>query len=328
MENNYEHIDALIARRLGGETDADLVRELDAWRNTAPENERYYQQMLQIWEVGPQIREHSTLHFDTETALASVKNRIHPRRRPVVLRMALRAAAALALLLAAYWWFRPGPAAPQEIATTATNTLSDTLTDGSVVTLNRNSALAVSGGFNERERRMRLHGEAYFEVAPNPEKPFVVEVERLEIKVLGTAFNVDNLSSPDKVQINVTHGRVQLSSNGQNLVLTANQAAEYDRQSGQLSMKQVDPGANILAYKTKQFRFEGTRLELVTQQLEQAYGVPVKLGNPALRNCPLSANYNNLPLNRALQLIADSFSLTLEQKPDGSYLLNGSSCEE
>ena len=326
MENNYEHIDALIARRLGGETDPVQDQELDAWRNTDPENERYYKQMLRIWAAGPQIREHSALHFDTETALAQVKRRIHPRR-PVVLRMALRAAAALALIAVAFWVFRPGPA-PQVIAGSATNILSDTLRDGSVVTLNRNSALSVSSGFNTRERRMQLQGEAYFEVAPNPEKPFIVEVASLEVKVLGTAFNVDNLSAPGKVLISVTHGRVQVLNGGQNLILVANQAAEFDQQSGVLRLRQLDPDANILAYKSKQFRFQGTRLEQVARQLEQAYGVPILLGNPALRDCPLSANYNNLPLNRALQLIADSFSLTLEQKPDGSYLLNGNSCGE
>ena len=69
---------------------------------------------------------------------------------------------------------------------------TDTLADRSVIVLNKTSTLRLAEGYNRRERRMRLSGEARFAVQPDKEKPFVVEVEALEVRVVGTEFTVED----------------------------------------------------------------------------------------------------------------------------------------
>jgi transmembrane sensor len=221
-----------------------------------------------------------------------------------------------------------GPNDPSEIVTNTATILTDTLSDGSIITLNRNSGLSIANGFNRKERRMALRGEAYFEVAPDKTRPFVVAVNDLEIKVVGTAFNVDNASIPGKVLIAVTHGKVLVSTGGQSLYLSAGEQAEYNQQTHLLSRIETQQNPNTLAYKNKVFQFNATPLREVVRQLNSAYGTKISLQNQTLEACPLTARYNNLGINRVLELIADSFSFKLEKNPDGTYVLSGAGCGE
>ena len=234
------------------------------------------------------------------------------------------AAAVLALVVAAVFFFR-NPSETQEVQIAATaNTLTDTLTDGSVVVLNRNSALRIAGNFNKKERRMRLEGEAYFEVAHDREKPFVIEVQQLEVKVVGTEFNVDNRSEPGRVKVSVTEGKVQLSAGAQSLLLVAGEQALYESATGNIT-RVATPNPNVLAYKNRLFDYDATPLGQVVRELSDVYGVDISLKNKVLENCPLHGRYENLELDRVLDLIADAFSLTVEKK-DGKVLLDGTGC--
>lgn len=332
MKERYNDMDALIAKQLAGESDTAEDAALQNWLAQSDENKAYFQQLRQLWDIAPEARPQLTGHFDPEAALQKVKQQITFRdqsapRRPR--RIWLRAAAAVAVLAVAVWFmYRPAPAdGPVEIAGNTETILTDTLSDGSVVTLNRNSGLSVAKGFNKKERRMALRGEAYFEVAPNPEKPFVVTVEELEVKVVGTAFNVDNVSAPGKVIVAVTHGKVLVHSGDQSIYLTAGEQAEYDQQTRTITRLQPDQNPNALAYKSKVFRFEATPLSEVVRQLNLAYGTKISVSKN-LENCRLTARYNNLGIGRVLDLVAVSFSIKADKNPDGSYTLSGQGCGE
>ncbi|MCA0237317.1 MAG: FecR domain-containing protein [Bacteroidetes bacterium] len=328
MTDNYAHIDELLAKRLAGETTKQEEALIESWLQESADNSRYFDSLQRLWSQAPTARAATLRPVDTESALQKVRAQMQPAA-PVARRISMyqwmpAAAAVLALVVAAVFFFRNETDTPEVQIAAATSTLTDTLTDGSVVVLNRNSALRIAGNFNKKERRMRLEGEAYFAVAHDREKPFVIEVQQLEVKVVGTEFNVDNRSEPGRVKVSVTEGKVQLSAGAQNLLLVAGEQAIYESGSGNIT-RVAKPNPNVLAYKNRYFDYDATPLGQVVRELSDVYGVDISLKNKVLENCILHARYDNLELDRVLDLIADSFSLTVEKK-DGKVVLDGTGC--
>lgn len=326
-----EKIDELLAKHLAGECSAAEEAEIERWLAGSAEHRKYLEELQWLWQHSPEGLTPAPRAVDTEQALERVKIRLQERPKLHITfgrgRLWFRAAAVFALIAAAvYWWQTGNTPEPVRIATTD-SILTDTLSDGSVITLERRSGLTLATGFNRRERRLRLEGEAYFAVAHDTTRPFYVEVRELEIRVVGTAFQVDNASDPGKVIIRVSEGKVLVRSKNQSLLLVRGEEAIYDRAEGALSQKPVLPKQGNPAGANRQFRFEATPLSTVIQRVNEAYGVQISVKSKNLERCLLTARYNNLPLERVLELIADSFSFTL-QKDGNTYVFDGPGCGE
>lgn len=331
MSTNFDNIDERIAKHLAGETTADEAAELQNWLAESAENQRYLTDLQWLWENAPQAQPAAARAVDTDAAFQKVQQRLRENAQRSSLRAtfgrrwAMAAAAIFVAALAAVWWLDSG-AEPPQIELAATDAVSENrLLDGTSVALNRGSSLRSVGTFNRRERRVRLSGEAFFEVAHDTVRPFFVEVQNMEIRVVGTAFNVDARSTAGQVKITVAAGKVRVSTPAERLFLTAGQAATCDVASGKITREQT-PDPNFLAYKSRVFRFDSTPLRRVVEQLGAAYGVDISLKNKDLGDCPLSANYENLALQRVLDLVAESFSLKIERMPNGGFLLDGKGC--
>jgi len=333
MNHLYEHIEELIAKFLAGEATPEEAVLLQSWRAESDENQHYFEDLQQLWAQAPQARQQPPRSVDTEAALLKVKVRLQQAPQPA-LRVQMinrgfltRAAAILLAIAGAFFLLRRDQAnTPIQLAADTVHILTDTLTDGSVVTLNRNSGLSLAAGYNRKERRMKLRGEAYFEVAHNPGRPFIVEVQELEVKAVGTAFNVDNAANPGQVTVTVTEGKVLLSSQRESMLLIAGEQGLYDKKSGAITRLKAQQNSNVLAYKNKVFQFDATPLRTVIAQLNYVYGIRISVKNKTLENCELTARYNNLPLNRVLDLIAETFSIRVLQNEDGTIVLDGESC--
>jgi ferric-dicitrate binding protein FerR (iron transport regulator) len=319
MEIYDEHIDTLIARHLAGENTPEEAVALQAWAAKSPENARYLADLQAIWQKTPALRPADPRAVDTEAALQKVQTRIRAGRpRMVRLTVVWRAAAALVLGVAAVYFLWMRNLQAPDVVIAATNIArTDTLTDGSVLTLGPKSGVALAAGFNARERRMRLHGAATFNVQPDTTRPFIVAVQDMEVRVVGTVFRVDNALEPSRVRVDVLEGKVRVSVRGQSALLVAGEQAIYDQKAG--TLEHVRPEGRVL-------RFDETPLREVVRQIEQVYGVQVLLKNKNLENCPLTARYNNLPVERVLELVAESFSIQLEKTAAG-YALDGKGCE-
>ncbi len=146
------------------------------------------------------------------------------------------------------------------------------LPDGSVVWLNSDSELKFPMNFVGKRRKVFLKGEAYFEVVKNPDMPFVVEVAAMEVKVLGTRFNINAARSDEGVQTTLVSGKVEVSDqeNAGKVVLLPNQQAELKK--GRLTVKNVDAGA-VTAWRQGKFYFESESLEEIAAQLERWYDI-------------------------------------------------------
>lgn len=325
MADKYDNIDDLLARKFAGETSADEEAQLAAWLKADPKNARYLEEMSWVWAAAGQAQPDMP-DVDTEAALKKVKAQLRPARgfRWSYFGWILLL---LAFAGASVWLYQQHEPAPQpEIIMASSNVpMSDTLTDGSTVVLNRHSSIVVEAGFNGKDRRTRLTGEAYFQVKPDKTRPFVVAVDQLEVRVVGTAFNILENRDRGKIEITVTEGRVQLKSRIQEEFIGAGESAIFDIATGQIE-QQSQPNPNALAYQNRKFRFNDVVLSEVAEQLTRVYDVDIVFQNPVLKDCHLLANFDNLRVEQIIDIIADTFGLTVTRNGN-TFLLNGEGCE-
>ena len=149
------------------------------------------------------------------------------------------------------------------------------LADGTLVYLNSATRMKYPVKFDEKERKVYLSGEAYFEVAKDPERPFFVEMEGVEVRVYGTSFNV-NTHQEGNIQTVLVKGSigVKVLSSGMESVIRPGQMAEFKQGNAKVDVKDV----NVAVYtdwKDGIFRFENQRLEDILAVLSNWYDMNV-----------------------------------------------------
>ena len=167
------------------------------------------------------------------------------------------------------------------------------LADGTKIWLNAASELIYPEVFPDTVRKVRLTGEAYFEVAKNSVKPFVVEVGHMEITVLGTSFNVSAYPNSNR-QTTLVEGRVAVELQGQHVEILPGQQARETEVGLQVAEVNVK---NYVGWKERRFVYEDKLLGEVLEDLERWYDVEVFVMNDAVRDLHLTANlpkYENM----------------------------------
>ncbi len=330
MNELYE-IDELIAKVLTDEATVDEQKTVNNWLDAAPENWKYFTDLKRIWSESGDAAE--SLAVDTDAAWQKVQRRIHESPKRLTVSWLSRAnvlkiAAALLVLFAAIQFFNRGDSAlkTKEIVATA-DVLEDSLSDGSKISLNKKSSLTTV--FSKKERRVKMSGEAFFNVAHNTEQPFVIEVKTLEIKVVGTTFNVDNLSEVGKIIVVVETGKVLLrGSNGVEIYREKGEKAVYDIATGQFEQtKNTDK--NVTAYKTQHLDFEGNTLKEVVRKIHELTDIQIEILSPEIENCPITSAYDkgdDLMLYFK-DIVGESINLKVEKTGD-KIVLRGTGCKD
>ena len=147
------------------------------------------------------------------------------------------------------------------------------LSDGTRVWLNADSELEYPVEFVKKERIVKLSGEAYFEVAPNPEQPFIVEAGGIQTRVLGTAFDFSAYRGENASTITLLTGKVAVSAPGHaERVLLPGQQLKYDAENRKTVIKEVD-AEDFVVWKDGLFLFNDCGLEEIIPRLSRWYGV-------------------------------------------------------
>jgi ferric-dicitrate binding protein FerR (iron transport regulator) len=176
-----------------------------------------------------------------------------------------------------------------------------TLSDGSRVWLNAASSLRFPAVFQGNERKVELTGEAYFEVAKNSRAPFLVEAGSMQVRVLGTDFNVMAYSDEDQVRTTLINGSVRIVNGNDSLSLRpAQQACLYD--NGTLSKIENASVEEEIAWKQGDILFRNAGIEAVMRSIARWYDVEVEYkGKPADRfNVDIP---RNVPLSEVLKIL-------------------------
>jgi len=149
------------------------------------------------------------------------------------------------------------------------------LADGTKVFLNAVSSIKYPTQFNGDQRIVELEGEAYFEVAKNKNKPFLVKSDNQIIEVLGTHFNVHAYNNESVVKTTLLEGSVAVSYKNQKTVLKPGQQSNASNGFTKILVKEVDT-EEAIAWKNGRFKFDNADLKSVMKQLERWYGIKVE----------------------------------------------------
>lgn len=176
----------------------------------------------------------------------------------------------------------PNADAPKDAANSF-NTLSTptggqyniVLADGTKVFLNAVSSIKYPTQFNGNQRLVELEGEAYFEVAKNKNKPFIVKSGNQAIEVLGTHFNVHAYDNETVMKTTLLEGSVAVTHKNQKAILKPGQQSNVSDNSNKIAVREVDTEAAI-AWKNGRFKFDDADLKTVMKQLERWYGIKVE----------------------------------------------------
>jgi transmembrane sensor len=192
------------------------------------------------------------------------------------------------------------------------------LSDGSRVTLN--TASAIDTDITPTRRGMRLlRGEAYFEVAKNPAKPFTVDTGSASVRVLGTKFNV-RMDDEQNI-VSVTEGRVRTASTARPesaIVLTAGQEALVGRNGVQLR------AANSFlsgAWRQHEIAFQQTPLRAVVQELNRYRSRSIYIVNSALVNRRVTGIFSTDNPEEALRILEENLGVEATTLPTGQAFL-------
>lgn len=147
-----------------------------------------------------------------------------------------------------------------------------TLPDGTKVFLNCESSLAFPTSFVGAERKVMLEGEAYFEVAENKERPFIVSMQGLDVEVLGTTFNVKGYQNEAHIATTLVEGSVRIRSEKSETMLKPGQSAILDKVKGTLRTELANIATEI-AWKEGYFVFEDENIKEIMSQLSRWYDI-------------------------------------------------------
>ncbi|TWF35335.1 FecR family protein [Chitinophaga polysaccharea] len=148
------------------------------------------------------------------------------------------------------------------------------LPDGTRVWINAASSLSYPTAFTGGDRTVQLTGEAYFEVAAMPEKPFHVKVNNMDIQVLGTHFNVMAYTEETTIKTTLLEGAVKVNTGSKQTMLHPGQQLRMDRQGQLAVIDQVDMD-EIIAWKNGYFQFYHEKLPGVLRQISRWYDVDI-----------------------------------------------------
>ena len=214
------------------------------------------------------------------------------------------------------YWILNDPA--KEMTVLAQQTvLNDTLPDGSVVTVNKGSSVSYRSKFKGETRQVALKGEAFFNVTPNKEKPFIVSVNDVLITVVGTSFNVKNINGSTEVV--VESGIVKVTRAGNTVEVKADEKIRVDVKDSVLTKEEVSDQL-YKYYRTKEFVCDDTPLWKLVDVINEAYNSHIVIGNPALRDMTLTTTFNNESLEQVLNVISITFNIKVIKEGDAIIL--------
>ena len=189
------------------------------------------------------------------------------------------------------------------------------LTDGSHVVLNAGSRLTVLPGFDERLREVKLEGEAFFQVASDPDHPFRVVMGETAVQVLGTEFSVRNYDQ-EETRIVVTGGRVAVELHREarrdTVLLMKGGLARVGRREGIQVQRNVDT-TPFTAWASGRLIFRDASFDDVARELERWYDLDIEVQAPITAIRRFNGQFSDQSLSEILNIVSSTLHLRYER---------------
>lgn len=325
LEQNFYHIDDdLLVKYLLGEASSEEEQAVTEWMKESETHQEYYNQFKKIWDSSKELA--AVSNIDVNKAWERFQNKIagqHELAKILKTRFSWIRIAASVILIAGLgiilFVLVNKNAEPKEIVTqTGQNVLIDTLPDGSVITLNKRSTVTYPSKFKGNTRAIALKGEAFFNVAPDKRKPFIISINDVQVTVVGTSFNIK--SENGNTEVVVETGIVQVTRSGKTVELNAGEKIVMPADDNSATKEKVsDKLYNY--YRTKEFVCDDTPLWKLVQVVNEAYNVKIIIGRKELNDKTLTTTFYNESLEQVLEVIRLTFDITVIKKEDGQIIL-------
>ena len=324
--------DELLVKYLAGEATTVEVDAVLDWVAESPSNRKYFDDFRLIWDESKKLEGRTNTTADE--AWGRFMNRVEREDKPVAGVDAksakqiplhglswVKAAAVLVVMAGTAWimYTWSGNDSGNILARTNDKVMIYTLPDGSVVTLNKNSELSYPAHFDGKTRSVALNGEAFFNITPDKEHPFIIDAGNSSVRVVGTSFNVKNRQNTTEVIVET--GVVEVTKKQHTVRLTPGQKSTVTAANDTPSTENVtDELYNY--YRTNEFVCNAVPLHKVVATLNDAYNAHIVIVSPRLQTLPLSVTFPNESLENIINVIGKTFANDLVvEKRDGKVLL-------
>ncbi len=329
--NLHTDFESLVAGYLAGNTSPQEVELLENLVKSDPEKRQLFIEIKRSWMLASTAGK----SFNQQSAWKKIesqtlKGQNTPKIRPLYPSFStsgiLKMAAVILLLIIGFYSIYFHTFMRQETLQAELKPTAVELQDGSVITVNKGSVIEYPVRFAANERRISLKGEAFFEVTTNPQKEFVVEVQDIEVRVLGTSFNIKSINNESAIEVSVLAGRVAIvAPDIPELILEAGQTGIYHQIRDTL-VKQNNIAPNTISWKTRELIFENTSLKEVFTVIANTYGTEIGLREAKLENCTLTATFRDKQLEDVLNIIGETFNLRYVRS-NGTLMATGEGCD-
>lgn len=319
-------LDQIIARLLSSEATKEELQQLEEWTRESKENAEALNEMKEIWDKTENMSNYKD--FQTDKAWMKVNAQIvneelqMPAPKTPIIRRLLPLAASLILLVACVFAFKFLSSGADKLEQfSAVESVKDlTLTDNSLLTLDKKSTLTILSDFEE-ERVMRIDGRSYFKVATDKKRPFIVKTHHGDIKVTGTQFTVD--TKPSRTEVFLHEGSIQYNFNGRIFELEASDAIVIEK--GELA-KYRFLDQNIESWRSGKLVFADQPIDNVLKSISRHFDVEIEFESISVDlSCPLTTTFDKLTLTEILDELKVIFKLDYEHQK-GKMIIKNLSC--
>lgn len=309
MEQKKEINELDLFRYVNRELTGQEYSEVEEWINASEEHrkiaEDFYELSFAVTSL--QIIKRSAPH----QALKKVNKRIQQNQFRKLYLFVQKAAVILLLpllFLSGYFLLHPHEKTSVsylEARMTPGMTGSTILPDGTKIWLNSSSSLTYPNRFSGSSREVTLDGEAYFEVAGDAGKPFIVHTKNSSVKVLGTKFNIDAYSTNDFIATTLVEGSIEFNYQGKDdisrtIVVKPNEQVYYDQQTSQARLNETYVPKDI-AWKNGQIILRNTPLSDILWILSKRFNVEFRIKDPAFYKYSFTGVFTNQQIERVLE---------------------------
>lgn len=185
-----------------------------------------------------------------------------------------------------------------------------TLPDGTDVNLNAESKLCyIPKAYNKKERQIRFDGEGYFQVRKDKQHPFLINAQGLNVRVLGTKFNLLARKKDASAVLSLQEGSVLFSSllTGMNVILKPNQKAILNQSTGIIIVKKEENFQDVIAWRRKELVFRNAPLRSVINSIEKNYNIKIRIKTKAYLKDLFTGTLPNSNINEDLEILEKSY---------------------
>jgi len=318
MEEEKSLYRDLIIKFFAGEISDNEITQLKAWLEMDPENRRIFDEENELWQ-GTGLRT-KLEHYEPDSAWMNISSKLGLGKRKIetvkiISRANFRimvAAASLALVVAIgsllllikeKQTYRLLAAVSSRIETKEGEKARLFLADSTEIILNAGSSLEYDRSYNIENRKVKLSGEAYFDVTTNPGKPFIVELDRMKIVAYGTKFNIFSFGNEDRIETTLEEGAIEVAIPGEKIItLKPGQQVVYFRRTKKTVVHDVS-SETYTSWKENKLRFNDTPFEEVLRRIGRKYNVKFEISNSELLEMKYTATFIDETVEEVMQML-------------------------